>query len=65
VPPLDELIRFVVYADWGEISPTSSANYPDAALWMSGLRTRNRRRRQTLVFSKGFKRDIRLPATFR
>ena len=63
VRPIDELIRFVV-TPTGEIVADLKRKLPGRGLWISGSRTAVADAAKRGIFSKGFKRDIRLPATF-
>ena len=63
VRPIDELIRFVV-APSGEVVADLKRKLPGRGLWVSGSRTAVADAAKRGVFSKGFKRDIRLSASF-
>jgi predicted RNA-binding protein YlxR (DUF448 family) len=63
VRPIDELIRFVV-APSGEVVADLKRKLPGRGLWISASRTAVAEAAKRGVFSKGFRRDIRLPATF-
>jgi predicted RNA-binding protein YlxR (DUF448 family) len=63
VRPLDELIRFVV-APSGEVVPDLKRKLPGRGLWISASRTALRDAVKRGTFSKGFKREVRLPPTF-
>src|SRR5262245_14061949 len=63
VRPIDELIRFVVTPS-GEVVADLKRKLPGRGLWVSGSRTAVADAAKRGVFSKGFKRDIRLPASF-
>src|ERR1700754_4795897 len=62
VRPIDELIRFVV-APSGEVVPDLNGKLPGRGLWISASRTALRDAIKRSVFSKGFRRDVRLPPT--
>jgi predicted RNA-binding protein YlxR (DUF448 family) len=63
VRPIDELIRFVV-APSGEVLADLKRKLPGRGLWISASRTAVAEAAKRGVFSKGFKRDVRLPASF-
>jgi predicted RNA-binding protein YlxR (DUF448 family) len=63
VRPVDELIRFVV-APSGNVVADLKRKLPGRGLWISGSRTALRDAVKRGIFSKGFRRDVRLPATF-
>jgi len=63
VRPIDELIRFVV-TPTGEIVADLKRKLPGRGLWISGSRTAVADAAKRGIFGKGFKRDVRLPATF-
>ena len=63
VRPIDELIRFVV-APTGEVVPDLKRKLPGRGLWISASRSAVADAAKRGIFSKGFRRDIRLPASF-
>jgi predicted RNA-binding protein YlxR (DUF448 family) len=63
VRPIDELIRFVV-APSGDVVADLKRKLPGRGLWISGSRTALSDAAKRGIFSKGFRRDVRLPATF-
>jgi predicted RNA-binding protein YlxR (DUF448 family) len=63
VRPIDELIRFVV-APSGDVVADLKRKLPGRGLWISGSRTVLRDAVKRGIFSKGFRRDVRLPPTF-
>jgi uncharacterized protein len=63
VRPIDELIRFVV-APSGDVVADLKRKLPGRGLWISGSQTAVRDAVKRGVFSKGFRRDVRLPPTF-
>src|SRR5689334_8797091 len=63
VRPIDELIRFVV-APSGEDAADLKRKLPGRGLWISASKTALRDAVKRGIFSKGFKRELRLPTTF-
>jgi uncharacterized protein len=63
VRPIDELIRFVV-APSGDVVADLKRKLPGRGLWISGSQAAVRDAVKRGVFSKGFRRDVRLPPTF-
>ena len=63
VRPIDELIRFVV-APSGAVAPDLKRKLPGRGLWISASRTALKDALKRGTFSKGFKRELRLPPTF-
>ena len=63
VRPIDELIRFVV-APSGVVAPDLKRKLPGRGLWISASRTALEDAIKRGVFSRGFKRQVRIPATF-
>lgn len=63
VRPIDELIRFVV-APSGVVAPDLKRKLPGRGLWISAARTALEDAIKRGVFSRGFKRQVRIPATF-
>jgi predicted RNA-binding protein YlxR (DUF448 family) len=63
VRPIDELIRFVV-APSGDVVADLKRKLPGRGLWISGSREALRDAVKRGIFSKGFRRDVRLPPTF-
>jgi predicted RNA-binding protein YlxR (DUF448 family) len=63
VRPIDELIRFVV-APSGEVAADLKRKLPGRGLWISASKTALRDAVKRGIFSKGFKRELRLPTTF-
>src|ERR1700760_4911141 len=60
--PADELIRFVV-SPTGEVVPDIKRKLPGRGLWLSASRQTVAEAVRRHQFSKGFKRDVRVPAT--
>jgi predicted RNA-binding protein YlxR (DUF448 family) len=63
VRPIDELIRFVV-APTGEVVADFKRKLPGRGLWISGSRSAIADAAKRGVFSKGFKREVRLQPAF-
>jgi predicted RNA-binding protein YlxR (DUF448 family) len=63
VRPIDELIRFVV-APSGEVVADLKRKLPGRGLWVSASRKMVAEAVRRHQFSKGFKRDVRVAATF-
>ena len=63
VRPVDELIRFVV-APSGEVAADLKRKLPGRGLWISASKNALRDAVKRGIFSKGFKRELRLPPTF-
>jgi uncharacterized protein len=63
VRPIDELIRFVV-APTGEVAPDLKRKLPGRGLWISASKAALNDAVKRGIFSKGFKRELRLPPTF-
>ena len=63
VRPIDDLIRFVV-APSGDVVADLKRKLPGRGLWISGSRQALRDAVKRGIFSKGFRRDVRLPPTF-
>jgi hypothetical protein len=63
VRPIDELIRFVV-APSGEVVADLKRKLPGRGLWVSASRKMVAEAVRRHQFSRGFKRDVRVPATF-
>ncbi len=63
VRPIDELIRFVV-APSGEVAPDLKRKLPGRGLWISASRAALAEAVKRGIFSKGFKRQVRLSPTF-
>jgi predicted RNA-binding protein YlxR (DUF448 family) len=62
VRPIEELIRFVV-APSGEVIPDLKRKLPGRGLWVSASRQTLAEAVRRHQFSKGFKREVRVPAT--
>jgi predicted RNA-binding protein YlxR (DUF448 family) len=62
VRPLDELIRFVV-APSGEVIADLKRKLPGRGLWISASRDAVAEAVRRHQFSRGFKREVRVPAT--
>jgi hypothetical protein len=60
--PIDQLIRFVVSPP-GEVIPDIKRKLPGRGLWLSASRQTVAEAVRRHQFSKGFKRDVRVPAT--
>jgi hypothetical protein len=60
--PIDELIRFVV-SPAGEVVPDLKRKLPGRGLWLSASRQTVAEAVRRHQFSRGFKRDVRVPAT--
>jgi hypothetical protein len=60
--PIDELIRFVV-SPAGEVMPDLKRKLPGRGLWLSASRQTVAEAVRRHQFSRGFKRDVRVPAT--
>ncbi len=60
VRPVDELIRFVV-STAGEVVPDLKRKLPGRGLWISGSRKAVAEAVRRHHFSRGFKRDVRVP----
>jgi predicted RNA-binding protein YlxR (DUF448 family) len=63
VRPIDELIRFVV-APSGEVVADLKRKLPGRGLWVSASRKMVAEAVRRHQFSRGFKRDVRVAATF-
>jgi uncharacterized protein len=63
VRPIDDLIRFVVGPS-GDVVADLKRKLPGRGLWISGSREALRDAVKRGIFSKGFRRDVRLPPTF-
>jgi predicted RNA-binding protein YlxR (DUF448 family) len=63
VRPIDELIRFVV-APSGEVAADLKRKLPGRGLWVSASRKMVAEAVRRHQFSRGFKRDVRVAATF-
>jgi uncharacterized protein len=63
VRPIDELIRFVV-APSGEVVADFKRKLPGRGLWVSASRFAVAEAARRHHFSRGFKRDVRVTATF-
>lgn len=63
VRPIDELIRFVV-APSGAVTPDLKRKLPGRGLWISASRAALADAVRRGTFAKGFKREVRVPATF-
>jgi uncharacterized protein len=62
VRPIDELIRFVV-APSGDVIPDLKRKLPGRGLWVGASRRTVAEAVRRHQFSRGFKRDVRAPAT--
>jgi len=62
VRPIDELIRFVV-SPQSEVVPDLKRKLPGRGLWVSASRQTVAEAARRNQFSKGFKRDVRVPPT--
>ena len=62
VRPIDDLIRFVV-APTGEVVADLKRRLPGRGLWVSSSRTTLADALKRGTFAKGFKRELRIPAT--
>lgn len=62
VRPIDELIRFVV-APSGEVIADLKRKLPGRGLWISASRSSVAEAVRRHHFTRGFKRDVRVPAT--
>src|ERR1700760_2386191 len=60
--PIDELIRFVV-SPAGEVVPDIKRKLPGRGLWLTASRRTVAEAVRRHQFAKGFKRDVRVPAT--
>ena len=63
VRPVAELIRFVIGPN-GEAAPDLKNKLPGRGIWVSGTREALVEAVKRKVFSRGFKREVRLPADF-
>lgn len=63
VRPIDELIRFVL-APTGAVAPDFKRKLPGRGLWISASRAALGEAARRGIFSKGFKRQVHIPATF-
>ncbi len=61
VKPVSELIRFVAGPD-GTVVPDLKRKLPGRGLWVSGTRDAVEQAVKRRVFSRGFKRDVSVPA---
>src|SRR5215218_5563745 len=62
VRPIDELIRFVVSPS-GEVVPDLKRKLPGRGLWLSASRRAVAEAVRRHQFSRGFKREVRAPAS--
>lgn len=63
VQPVSELMRFVVGPD-GEVVPDIRSRLPGRGIWVTATRDALGEAIKRKVFSRGFKREVRLPSNF-
>lgn len=61
VQPVSDLLRFVVGPD-GEVIPDIKCKLPGRGVWVTATRETLEEAIKRRVFTRGFKRDVRLPA---